>query len=86
MRGFRLKIERQRRDLSQWDLSRLTDISPYRIGAFERERAEPRPGEVQRILRALASVDPVWSLPAPEKDQAGPAEPEAKEARPGGRP
>ena len=58
MRGFSLKIERLRRDLTQWDLSRLTDIAPYRINAFERERIEPNADEIERIQRVLNVVRP----------------------------
>jgi len=59
MSGFALKLERLRRDLSQWDLGRLSNIPPYRISEIECERAEARPDEADRLRRALDEIDPV---------------------------
>ena len=59
MNGFDFKIERLRRDLTQWELARLTDISPYRISAIERELIEPQEEEVDRLRRAMDEVQPV---------------------------
>ena len=58
MSGFDFKIERLRRDLSQWELSRLADVPPYRISAFEQGRVTLRPEELERLLKALQEVVP----------------------------
>jgi predicted transcriptional regulator len=58
MSGFDFKIERLRRDLSQWEVSRLADVPPYRISAFERGRAQLHALELKRLEDALRSIKP----------------------------
>jgi transcriptional regulator with XRE-family HTH domain len=56
--GLDLLLERRRRLLTQWELARLTDISPYRISSVENDRASLTPDEEARLQAALASVPP----------------------------
>jgi DNA-binding XRE family transcriptional regulator len=54
--GFNLKVARLRQRLTQWELARLTDISPHRISAIERGAVAPRPEELIRIGTALTTA------------------------------
>jgi len=58
MSGFDFKVERMRRDLSQWEVARLSDVPPYRISAFEQGRAQMDEAELRRLEAALQSVEP----------------------------
>ncbi len=53
MQGFDFKIKRLRRELSQWELARLSDIPPYRISSFERGRTDLTLEELKRLRAAL---------------------------------
>lgn len=44
---------RKRRFLTQWELSLLTRIPPYRISAFECGRLQLTSNEIKRINKAL---------------------------------
>ena len=58
MSGFDFKVERLRRELSQWEVARLSDVPPYKISAFEQGRATLHPQEMERLLKALQEVVP----------------------------
>ena len=49
----RLKIERLKQGVKQWDLSQKTSIPNYRLSNLETGRAEPKPKELSVLAEAL---------------------------------
>ncbi len=49
----RLKIERLKQGVKQWDLSQKTSIPNYRISNLENGRAEPKPEELSILADVL---------------------------------
>ena len=55
--GFSLRISRLRTGLKQYELGILAGIHASRLSMIETGRASPRPDELMRLRRALASVN-----------------------------
>ena len=49
----RLKIERLKQGVKQWDLSQKTSIPNYRLSNLETGRAKPKPEELSILAAAL---------------------------------
>ena len=59
----KLKIIRELRELSQWDLSYRTHITNYRLFLLEKGRFDARPKEVKAIAKALGVTEVALTNP-----------------------
>jgi len=53
MNGLTLKILRQFRGLTQWELGRRTNISNRRLSMFENNWTRPREREIKKLSQVL---------------------------------
>jgi len=70
--GKRIRATRQRRVMSQDDLSKETGMPKASISRLERGATKPRPSSIRKVAAALG-VTPEWLAFGNEPDAAGPA-------------